>query len=71
MTVDGDHNTLTLTGQCGTQRVNGNNNVVTVEAVAQIATWGNRNGVVWTQGVGGKPPKISNPGTGNKIKKAD
>jgi hypothetical protein len=68
--ISGNRNTLTLTGECSSLLVDGNDNVVTVEAVAEIATWGNRNTVTWTRGVGGKPPKISDPGTKNSIKKS-
>jgi hypothetical protein len=71
VSINGDRNTLTLTGECSTLRVDGNDNIVTVEAVAEISTWGNRNKVTWTRGVGGKPPTISNPGTSNTIKKAE
>ena len=70
VTVDGNGNVLVLKGDCTTLRVNGNDNTVTAEVVAEIATWGNRNKVTWAKGAGGKPPKISNPGTGNTIKKA-
>ena len=70
VTVDGNGNVLVLKGDCTTLRVNGNDNTVTAEVVAEIATWGNKNKVTWTKGAGGKPPKISNPGTGNTIKKA-
>jgi hypothetical protein len=71
VTINGDKNQLTLTGQCSTLKVNGNENIVSVEAVAEISTWGNRNNVTWRRGAGGKPPKISNPGTANNIKKAE
>ena len=71
VTINGDKNQVTLTGQCSTLKVNGNENIVNVEAVAEISTWGNRNNVTWRRGAGGKPPKISNPGTANNIKKAE
>ena|SRR5215471_13662087 len=71
VTINGDKNQVTLTGQCSTLRVNGNENIAKVEAVAEITTWGNRNKVTWTRGAGGKPPKISNPGTANIIKKEE
>jgi hypothetical protein len=71
VTVEGNGCVLVLKGDCSTLKVNGNNNTVTVEAVAEISTQGNRNKVTWTRGAGGRPPKISNPGTGNTIKRAE
>jgi len=68
--VSGNRNTLNLTGECSTLFIDGDDNVVTVQAVGEISTWGNRNKVTWTRGLGGKPPKISNPGTKNTIEKA-
>ena len=70
VTVSGNENTLVLNGDCSSLKISGNDNTVTAEGVAEIATWGNRNKVTWTRGAGGHPPKISNPGTGNTIKRA-
>lgn len=71
VTVDGNGNVLILKGDCSTLKINGNDNTVTAEAVAEIETWGNRNKVTWARGAGGRPPKVSNPGTGNTIRRAE
>ncbi len=72
VTIDGNENQLILIGRCSTLRVNGNDNMVAVEDVARISTWGNRNKVLWLwEGDGGKPPKISTSGTGNSIKQME
>ena len=71
VTVDGNGNVLVLKGDCSALKVNGNDNTVTAEGVAEISTMGNRNKVTWRRGAGGRPPRISNPGTGNTIKHAE
>jgi len=68
--VNGGHNKLTLRGECNTLTVEGEGNKITVEAVGTIKTEGNNNEVTWTKGLGGKNPKISNPGKGNVIRQA-
>ncbi len=65
--VDGNFIELTLTGECGTVRVNGNKNDVTIDAAAAISIPGNGNSVSWRQGVGGSDPKVSNLGNGNEV----
>lgn len=47
--------------------VHGNKNTATVDAVDAINAFGNENKVTWTKGISAKRPKISSPGTGNKI----
>jgi len=47
--------------------VGGNDNTITVDAVDAVITNGNKNKVTWTKGIADKRPKISNPGSGNKI----
>ncbi|HEU4387577.1 MAG TPA: DUF3060 domain-containing protein, partial [Blastocatellia bacterium] len=68
--VNSGDNKLTLRGECNTLTVHGADNKITVEAVGTIKTEGNNNEVTWTKGVGGKNPKISNPGKGNVIRQA-
>ena len=68
--VNGGNNKLTLRGECNTLTVDGADNKITVEAVGTIKTEGNNNEVTWTKGLGGKNPKISNPGKGNVIRQA-
>jgi hypothetical protein len=67
VSVDGNFNKLSLTGECQSVEVNGNSNVLRVQAAAAISTAGNFNTVTWSRGVGGRDPKLSNLGTGNKI----
>src|SRR5262249_32625332 len=47
--------------------VPGNKNTVTVVAVDAISALGSNNTVTWTKGITGKRPKVSSPGSGNKI----
>ena len=68
--VNSGDNKLTLRGECNTLTVHGADNKITVEAVGTIKTEGNNNEVTWTKGLGGKNPKISNPGKGNVIRQA-
>ena len=68
--VNSGRNKLTLRGECNTLTVNGEGNKITVEAVGTIKAEGNNNEVTWTKGLGGKNPRISNPGKGNVIRQA-
>ena len=68
--VNGGDNKLTLRGECNSLTVPGSGNKITVDAVGTIKTEGNDNEVTWTKGLGGKNPKISNPGKGNVIRQA-
>ena len=68
--VNSGDNKLTLRGECNTLTVFGARNKITVEAVGTIKTEGNNNDVTWTKGLGGKSPKISNPGMDNVIRQA-
>ena len=68
--VNSGRNKLTLRGECNTLTVNGEGNKITVEAVGTIKTEGNNNEVTWTKGLGGKNPRISNPGKDNVIRQA-
>jgi Cu/Ag efflux protein CusF len=50
--------------------VQGNKNTVDADEVDAINAPGNRNTVVWKKGIAAKTPKVSSPGTGNKISAA-
>lgn len=65
----GNENKLTI---ASVQRleVQGNENTITADEVDAIAVLGNRNTVVWKKGIAAKKPKVSSPGTGNKISAA-
>jgi hypothetical protein len=69
VTVKGNKNELTIKGECSRLYVMGNKNIINVEAVAKIETPGNKNTVIWENGIDGKKPSISNLGTKNKIKR--
>lgn len=72
VTVNGNHCNLTLDGPCNALVVNGNDNTIRVEgSIKAIATNGNRNAVIWSKAQNPEPPKISNPGTGNRITRHD
>ena len=68
--VNSGRNKLTLRGECNTLTVHGEGNKITIEAVGTIKTEGNNNEITWTKGLGGKNPKISNPGKDNVIRQA-
>lgn len=66
-------NSYTLTGECKKLTVAGVSNKITVEKVGEIAAGGISNRVTYTEGIGGKSPKISKSGTSNTVesKKAE
>lgn len=66
-------NSYTLTGECKKLTVKGVSNKIAVEKVGEIAAAGISNRVTYTEGIGGKPPKISKSGTSNTVesKKAE
>jgi Protein of unknown function (DUF3060) len=66
-TVEGGENRLTLR-RCPELTVSGaDNRIVMVGPVRLIRLLGNDNTVEWSEGEGGKPPKVENPGYGNKV----
>ena len=62
----GNENKLTI---ASVQRLElqGNENTVTADAGGAISASGNRNTATFKKGTSMKPPKVSSPGTGNKI----
>ncbi|MCA9521883.1 MAG: DUF3060 domain-containing protein [Myxococcales bacterium] len=67
ITILGNHNVLTLTGDCALVQVDGNHNVVKIEGVKRLNVRGNHNMVNWKRGVGGQKALVSNLGTANKV----
>jgi hypothetical protein len=66
--IAGNDNHITLTGTCHRLVVSGNGNRVRIDgAIEQIEAIGNRNEVVWSASRNTKRPRITNPGTGNKL----
>ena len=54
--VDGNQNTITLTGSCAVILVNGNHNRVAVESVTWLRLIGSDNQVSWARGAGSRAP---------------
>jgi DUF3060 family protein len=66
-TVEGGENQLTLR-RCPELTVSGaENRIVLVGPVRLIRLLGNDNTVEWSEGEGGKAPRIENPGSGNRV----
>jgi hypothetical protein len=66
-TVEGGENRLTLR-RCLELRVTGAENRIVMEGpVRVIRLQGNDNTVEWSEGEGGRPPVIENPGSGNHV----
>jgi hypothetical protein len=66
-TVEGGENRLTLR-RCPELTVSGaDNRIVMVGPVRLIRLEGNDNTVEWSEGEGGQPPKVENPGYGNRV----
>jgi hypothetical protein len=66
ISANGNNNKLTIASVKRLELL-GNDNTVTVDEVDAIAALGNRNTVVWKKGIADRKPKVSSPGTGNKI----
>ncbi len=70
--IEGDHNKITLSGACHALTINGNDNMVTAEALGTVSTPGNRNKVTWTKAVDGEKPQVTDLGKDNSLgKRAD
>jgi hypothetical protein len=70
ITVMGNGNTLTLRGTCRKVDVQGNDNIISVDAVQAIETTGNHNRVTWNRAAEGETPSTSDLGNGNAIRRA-
>lgn len=68
--VDGNQNTITLSGNCAVILVKGNHNRVAVESVAWLRLIGNDNQVSWARGVGGRQPSVVDVGSRNTVAQA-
>jgi hypothetical protein len=65
--VEGSDNRLTLNG-CAELTVTGaENHIVLVGPVRRIRLLGGDNSVEWSEGEGGRPPKVETPGSGNRV----
>ena len=65
--VEGSENRLTLNG-CAELTVTGaENHIVLVGPVRRIRLLGGDNSVEWSEGEGGRSPKVETPGSGNRV----
>lgn len=60
-------NDYTLTGECKKITVDGVSNEINVEKVGEIVVKGSSNKVIYTEGLDGKKPKITNSGVSSVI----
>ena len=68
--INGNGNTVTISGTCALIEVNGSRNKVNTESVATIKVNGNNNDVRYTSAPEGKTkPVIKNKGAANTIRK--
>jgi hypothetical protein len=68
--INGNGNTITISGACSVIEVNGSRNKVHTETVATIKVFGNNNDVRYTSAPEGKTrPVIKNKGAANTIRK--
>jgi len=65
--VDGNQNTITLSGNCAVILVKGNHNRVAVESVAWLRLIGSDNQVSWARGAGGRQPSVVDVGSRNSV----
>ena len=70
VSITGNYNHVTLSGNSPDLDVMGNNNQVAAGHVKKISTMGNKNAVTWTSPNEDEKPSISNLGNGNSISRA-
>jgi hypothetical protein len=65
--IDGNGNTITLSGECLTVALNGSSNTVMIEAVASILLNGDGNQVIWQRALTGSSPTVVRLGANNTV----
>jgi hypothetical protein len=65
--IDGNGNTITLSGQCLNVALNGSSNTVMIEAVANIFLNGDGNRVLWQRSLSGSSPAVVRLGSNNTV----
>jgi hypothetical protein len=65
--VEGSDNRLTLNGCAELTVTGGENHIVLVGPVRRIRLLGGDNTVEWSEGEGGRTPKIETPGSGSRV----
>jgi hypothetical protein len=71
VTVDKDDQMTIIDCNATAVLVSGDDNKITVDAVAKITTTGDDNKVRWKAGIAGKRPEVSNTGSDNELKEGD
>jgi hypothetical protein len=66
--ITGSSNKLTLIGECPAVEVTGTKNEIWIETAGTIEVTGTSNVVIWSEGLAGQRPKISDNGVRNQIK---
>lgn len=67
--INGTKNDYTLTGECPRVLVNGASQTVSIEKAGTINVNGANNAVKYSEGIGGKTPRISKAGVNNSVDK--
>ena len=67
VTVNGNHNIVTIRGTCHALSISGDGNTVEVAAVASIALSGTGNEVAYGKAVDGEKPQVTDLGKTNKV----
>jgi hypothetical protein len=68
VSIKGASSSFTLVGECPLVSVTGASNKVQIELAGTITVTGTSNEVVWSQGIKGELPRISDTGTGNTVR---
>jgi hypothetical protein len=70
--VNGNGNTLAVTGECAILEVTGSDNRISVEAVGTIRVSGDNNDIKYGRATGGKKkPVIKRKGAANTVRRAE
>ena len=70
VTIEGKHNSLTITGECAVLDVAGSDNRITIESVGTIRIHGNNNDVGYERGAKGKArPVFKIKGSANSVRR--
>jgi hypothetical protein len=68
VSIKGASSSFTLVGECPLVSVTGANNKVQIEHAGTITVTGTSNEIVWSQGINGERPRVSDTGTGNTVR---
>jgi hypothetical protein len=68
VSIKGASSSFTLVGECPLVSVTGTSNKVQIELAGAVTVAGASNEVVWSRGINGERPRISDTGTGNTIR---